>query len=114
MAPFPAIFALENSGIHICSSNHSDIVTHIEAPIDKQFSVMTTLYVPYIYSDDSHVELWRDFDYSWSGRKRNIIEDVILFEDSFNIHRREFLLGVCMRVIQYADDFQIRFRLGES
>jgi len=114
VAPFPAIFALGNSGIHICSSNRSNVVIHIEAPIDKQFSIMTTLYIPYIYPDDGHVGLWRDFDYSWSGCKRNIVKDVVLFEDGFNIRRCEFLLGVHMRVVWYANDFQIRFRLGES
>ena len=114
MASFPVSFALGNSGTHICSSNCSNFVTHIEAPIDKQFSIMTTLYVPYIYPDDGHVGLWRDFDYSWSGCKRNIVEDMILFEDGFNICQYEFLLGVHMKVIWYANDFQIQFRLGKS
>jgi len=78
VSPLPAIFALGNARVHVRSTN-------IEAPVNKQFSVMTTLYVPYIYPDNGHVGLWRDFDYSWSGCKRNIVEDVILFEDGFNI-----------------------------
>ena len=35
VTPFPAIFALGNSRIHICSSNYSDVIAHIETPVDK-------------------------------------------------------------------------------
>jgi len=76
---------LGNARIHVRSPDGCDVVANVEAPVNKQFSVMTTLYVPYIYPDDGHVRLWRDFDYSWSGCKRNIVKDVILFEDGFNI-----------------------------
>ena len=55
VTPFPAIFALGDSRIHICSFNRSNIIAHIEAPIDKKFSILTTLYIPNIYPDDSHI-----------------------------------------------------------
>jgi len=32
---FSAILALENSGIHICSSNRSNVIAHVETPVDK-------------------------------------------------------------------------------
>ena len=35
MAPFPAIFALGNSWVHVGSSDHSDVIAHIEASVDK-------------------------------------------------------------------------------
>jgi len=65
MSPFPAIFALGNSGIHVCSSDGSDIVADIEASVYKHFSIMSALNVPYVYPDNCHVRLWRNFDYSW-------------------------------------------------
>jgi len=65
MSPFPAIFALGNSGIHVCSSDSSDLVADIEASVYKHFSIVSTLNVPYVYPDNCHVGLWRNFDYSW-------------------------------------------------
>jgi len=35
VSPFPAILALGDSGIHICSSNHSNVIAHVETPVDK-------------------------------------------------------------------------------
>ena len=57
VTPFPAVFALENSGIHVCSSNSSDVVANIEASVDKHFSIVTTLNILYIYPDNGHVGL---------------------------------------------------------
>jgi len=65
MSPFPAIFVLENSRIHVCSSDGSNIVADIEASVYKYFSIMSALNVPYIYPDNCYVGLQRNFDYSW-------------------------------------------------
>jgi len=35
VAPFPAILALGNTGIHICSSNCSNVIAHVETPVDE-------------------------------------------------------------------------------
>jgi len=64
VTPFPAVFALGNSRIHVCSSNSSNIVANIEASVNKHFSIVTTLNIPYIYLDNGHVGLRRNFDYS--------------------------------------------------
>jgi len=85
MSPFPAIFALGNTRVHVRSPDSCDVVTNVEAPVDKHFSALSTLYIPYINPDNGHVRFWRDFDNSWSGRERNIVEDMILFEDGFDI-----------------------------
>ena len=65
VTPFPVVFALGNSGIHVCSSNSSNVVANIEASVDKHFSIVTTLNIPYIYPDNGHVGLQGNFDYSW-------------------------------------------------
>ena len=72
MPPLPAIFALGDSWIHICSSNRSDIVAHIEAPVNEEFSILPALYIPNINPNNSHIGFWRDFDDPWFGCKRNI------------------------------------------
>jgi len=54
-----------NSGIHVCSSDGSDIVADIEASVYKHFSIMSALNVPYIYPDNYYIGLWTNFDYSW-------------------------------------------------
>ena len=35
VAPFPAILALGDSRIHICSFNHSNVIAHVETSVDK-------------------------------------------------------------------------------
>jgi len=65
MSPLPAVFALGDSRVHVCSSNSSNVVADVEAPINEYFSIMTALNIPYINPDDCHVGLRRNFDYSW-------------------------------------------------
>ena len=35
VTPFPAIFALENSWVHVGSSDRSDVIAYVEASVDK-------------------------------------------------------------------------------
>ena len=35
MAPFPAVFALGDSQVHVGSSDRSDVIAHVEASVDK-------------------------------------------------------------------------------
>jgi len=55
MTPFPAIFTLQNSRVHISALNGCDIPSNIEATIDKTFSPTTTLYIPDIEPDNRHI-----------------------------------------------------------
>ena len=112
MSPFLAIFALENSRIHVCSSDGSDIVANIEASVYKHFSIMSTLNVPYVYPDNCHVGLQRNFDYSWFWHKRDVIEDMILSKNCFDISWCKFFLRVQMGIEWDTDDFQVWFRFG--
>jgi len=45
--------------------NGHDVPTNIEAPVDKHFGIAATLYVPYIYPDNSHARFRRYLNYSW-------------------------------------------------
>jgi len=46
MFPFPAVFALRNTRVHVGSMNGHDVVANIKVPIDKRFYVIATLDVP--------------------------------------------------------------------
>ena len=114
VTPLPAIFALGDTCVHVCSSDCSDVVTYVEASVDEKFCVLTALHIPNVDPDYGHIRLGRDFDNSWLGRKGNVIENMILFHNSFNIRQSKFLLRVRMWIERYSNDFQIQFELGES
>ena len=57
MSPLPAILALENPWVHVCSPDSSNILSYIEAPIDEHLGIGSTLDIPYINSYDGHVRL---------------------------------------------------------
>ena len=39
MPPLPAVFALGNTGIQVCSTKCGDVFAYVEASIDQKFSV---------------------------------------------------------------------------
>ena len=45
---FPAVLALGNSWVHVCSPDGSDILSYVEAPVDEHLGIGLTLDVPYI------------------------------------------------------------------
>ena len=85
MTSLPAIFALGDTWVHVCSSDCSDVVTYVEASVDEKFCVLTALHIPNVDPDYGHIRLGRDFDDSRLGRKGNVIENMILFQNGFNI-----------------------------
>ena len=64
MSPLPAVLALGDAWIHICASNCRNVVTYIEASIDEHLSVFTTLDIPDVNPNYSHVGFGRNFDNS--------------------------------------------------
>ena len=107
VSPLPAILALGNSWIHIRTSNCGDVVAHIEAPVNEKFSIFSTLNIPDVDPNDGHIRLRRDFNNSRFRREGDIVENMILLEDGFNVKRSKFLHGVRMREERYADNFQV-------
>jgi len=107
VSPLPAILALGNSRIHIRISNCGDVIAHIEAPVNEKFSVFSTLNITDVDPNDGHIRLRRDFNNSRFRRKGDIVENMILLEDGFDVRRSKFLHGVGMREERYADNFQV-------
>ena len=64
MSPLSVVLALQDSRIHIHTSNGSNITTNIKASIDECFGQRTTLRIPDVNPNNSHVQFWRDFDNS--------------------------------------------------
>ena len=46
------ILVLEDSWIHVCSSNSSNVVAYVEVPVDEHFGIATTLYILYMNPDE--------------------------------------------------------------
>jgi len=80
----PTILALGDSRIHVCSSNGSDVVTYVEAPVDEHFGIAATLYISYINLDDYHVGFWGDFDDSRLQCQSDVVENIVVLDDIFD------------------------------
>ena len=107
VSPLPAILALENSRIHIHTSNCGDVIAHIEAPVNEKFSIFSTLNIPDVDPNNGHIRLRRDFNNSRFRHEGDVVENMILLEDGFDVKRGKFLHGVRMREERYADNFQV-------
>ena len=62
MSPLPAVFALGDTRVHICSMNGSNVASNIEVSIDQSFNIITTLSIPNIYLDNHHIGFGWDLD----------------------------------------------------
>jgi len=87
MTPLPAVFTLRHSRVHVCAMNCSNEAADIESPIDETLDFGTTLHVPYIDSDNGHVQLGRYLDNSWFRGQDDVIEDVVALQNSFHFFR---------------------------
>ena len=87
MFPLPAILALEDTKAHIGTPHYSDNISNVKSSVDDFFGIVTVLVIPNVDSDNSHIQLGRDFDDVWSQCKNDVIENVITFENAFDIIR---------------------------
>ena len=114
VSPFPTIFTLWNTKVHVGSSDCDDILFHIKVLINKAFGLTSTLNIPDINPNNRHIWLQKNFDNSWFWSENNIIKNLILLNDLLYIARREAFLRFVMGEIGNAYYFQIRLRLWES
>ena len=114
MSLFPTIFTLRNIGVHVSTSNDSDIPSYIKVLINEAFSLTPTLNIPDVNPNDRHNWIRRNFDNLWVWGKNNIIENLILLDNLLYIARREVFLRFVMGEIRDAYYFQIGLRLRES
>jgi len=107
VSPLPAILVLGNSRIHIRTSNCDDVIAHIEAPVNEKFSVFSTLNIPDVDPNNGHIQLRRDFNNFRFRCERDVVENMILLEDGFDVKRSKFFHRVGMRKEKYANNFQV-------
>ena len=55
MFPFPTIFTLQNTRVHVGFFDSSNIPFHIEASIDKAFGLAFALNIPNVYPNDRYI-----------------------------------------------------------
>jgi len=67
VAPFPAVLALGNSWVHVCSLDSNDVLSNIKAPVDEHLSIHSALNVPNIDLYDGYIRFGQDFDDSGFG-----------------------------------------------
>jgi len=110
---FPVVFTLQNSRVHVSSSNCCNILSNIEATVDEALSSATTLDIPNIDPDNWYVRFGWHFDNSWFGSKSNVVEDLVLLYDGFDIAGGKTVLRITVREIWDVYYFEIGLWLWE-
>lgn len=75
--------------------------------IDEILSFCTALGIPNVDSDDSYIQFREYFDYSQFRSKHNIIENVVLLDDKFNITWGEIICKIAMWEVEKAYNLEI-------
>jgi len=98
VTPLPTIFAPQYAKVHVGSPNDCNITSDVETSVNGHLGITATLDVPNIYPNNRHVRFRGNLYYSWFRSKRNIVEDMILLENHFNVIRSKPFLRILMRV----------------
>ena len=98
MTPLLIIFAPQYTKVHVGSPNDCDITSDVETSVNEHFGITATLDIPNIYPNNQHVRFRGNLYYSWFRSKRNIVEDMILLENYFNIIKSKPFLRILIRV----------------
>ena len=85
MAPSPTVLTLEHTQVHIYTSDGSNIVFYVKALINKAFDPAFTLNILYIYPNNGHVWFRWYFDNTQFGDEYDIVKDLVLFDNFFNV-----------------------------
>jgi len=92
MTPFPAVFTLWDFRVHISCPNSCNKSSDVEAPIDKSFGFYTALSIPDINLYNCHIQFGRCFNHSWLGCKSDVVKNLVLLDNSFDITWGEVIL----------------------
>jgi len=64
VVPLPAVFALQNTWVYICTSNDNDEMANVETVINNVLCQRTTLGIPDVNPNHSHIGFGRSLDNS--------------------------------------------------
>jgi len=65
MIPFPAVFALGNTWVHVGTMDSGNKTSNIEPSIDNALYFHAALCIPYVNPNDGHIGFRRYLNYSW-------------------------------------------------
>ena len=85
MTPLPAILVLWYTWVHICTLNYYNETTGVEPLVNDFLSIGSILCVPNVNTYDSHVGFGGYLDDVWFRGKDNVIEQVIILQNIFDI-----------------------------
>jgi len=57
VSPFPTILALEDTRVHVCSTDSCNKLADVEAPVNEHFSTAPALDIPNVDPHNGHVGL---------------------------------------------------------
>ena len=112
MSPLPAILVLRNARIYVGSSNGCNKPSYIETPVNKTFSLTSTLNILDVNPNNWHIRLGWHFDDTQFWHENNIVKYLILFNNAFNLTWCKTFIRWIMREVGNAYDFQIGLWLG--
>ena len=92
------VLALRNTRIHVGTSHHCNDTSYIETSVNNFLCIVTILGIPYVNPDNSYVQFKGDLDNAWFWCKNDIIKDMIVLENVFNIFRRDTSVGFVNKV----------------
>jgi len=98
ISSFPTILILRNTQVYIGFFNHCDVVSDIEASIDEVFCSSTTLRVPDIDLNYSHIWFGKSFDNLGSRNKNSVIKNMSTFDYHFNDICRDRKISIFNKV----------------
>jgi len=87
MTPLPTILALRNIWVHVGSPHHCNDISYVEFSIDDFPGIGASLGVPHVNPNYCHVGLGRNFDKLQFRSENYVVEDMVVFEDMFNVLR---------------------------
>ena len=111
MSLSPAILALRNAKVHVGSSNSCNKPPYIETPVNKTFSLTSTLNIPDVNPNNWYIRLRWHFDDIQFWHENNIVEYLILFDNAFNLTWCKTFIKWIMKKVKNTYDFQIRLWL---
>ena len=85
MIPLPAILALWYAWVHIYTLNCCDETTNVEPLVNTFLSIGSVLHVPNVNLYDGHVGFGGYLDDAWFRGEDNVIEQVVVLQNIFNI-----------------------------
>ena len=110
VTPFLVVLVLQHTRIHIGTTDYSNIASNIEVSVNDLLGIRPILSIPDVNSDNSHVWLRWNLDNSRFECKNNLVKDVVLLEDFFDVLRQNAHIDLIIQ-IGNSYNFQVGFWL---